>query len=153
MTILRRPDRKDVERIIRQEASRLMIPADDVIGRCLTAEAKAARSAAINRILAETGCSELGLAAAWGISTDTVRQAKARERQANLYDANTRRRLSWAHGDARAHAILSGTDEATNADIAAWRALGSRSVPLWAPPPMPAAADTSGRFDLAREEP
>jgi hypothetical protein len=35
-----------------------------------------------------------------------------------------RRRLAWAHGETRAALILAGLDDATNADLAAWRALG-----------------------------
>lgn len=37
------------------------------------------------------------------------------------------RALVARHGAERANSIVAGTDEATNADLAAWRQLGSRS--------------------------
>lgn len=41
-------------------------------------------------------------------------------RQQTFYD-----RLAFQHGAVRAHDILEGKDEATNADLAKWRGLGS----------------------------
>lgn len=39
---------------------------------------------------------------------------------------HTALRLLWQYGPERTTRILSGLDEKTNADIAKWRALGSR---------------------------
>lgn len=38
---------------------------------------------------------------------------------------HTRRALIWQYGPERAHAIELGTDTRTNADLRAWRSLGS----------------------------
>lgn len=38
----------------------------------------------------------------------------------------TRRRLIWLYGQERADRVRAGKDEATNADIARWNALGQR---------------------------
>lgn len=37
-------------------------------------------------------------------------------------------KLEWLHGHERAAKILLGKDEATNADLAAWRGLGSQPL-------------------------
>ena len=44
------------------------------------------------------------------------------------WDAFTARRLIWHYGPERAAAITTGQDPATEADVAAWNALGRRAV-------------------------
>jgi hypothetical protein len=43
-------------------------------------------------------------------------------------DERHERRLSDFHGPERAALILAGNDPASNADLAAWRALGGKSL-------------------------
>ncbi len=38
---------------------------------------------------------------------------------------HTYARLTWLHGSDRAHRIVNGQDDATQADIAAWRKFGA----------------------------
>lgn len=45
------------------------------------------------------------------------------------YDRTTADRLKAFHGLGRARDILAGLDRETNADLAAWRALGRRTPP------------------------
>jgi hypothetical protein len=127
VTLSRHPIRETVQRIINEEASRHLVSATLVTGASRTARAMVARNAAIRRILAETGCSERGLALVWGLEAATVRRARC-WREPSLYDDNTLSRLQWAHGVERAASILAGIDPSTIADQAAWRGLGSRSA-------------------------
>lgn len=121
------PDRKVVERIFREEAEAAREPLEDVLGECNRPNVVVARRRAIKRVLAETECSQEGLAVAWGGSARTIGEA-SRARTPNsatpLYDANTIERLRWAHGEDRTAEIIAGRDAETLADIAAWRTIG-----------------------------
>ncbi len=115
------PARAVVERVIREEAWRTGARVADVIGASRKPAAQEAITAAITRIMAETGCSHRGLEQVWG---STLRK-QARRPTVNGYDPSTIERLRWAHGDARTAQIVAGKDPATNADLAAWRRLGA----------------------------
>lgn len=55
-------------------------------------------------------------------------QAARRQHARDIEDQhNLSARLTACHGSKRSASILAGTDGETNADIAAWRNLGSRS--------------------------
>lgn len=85
-----------------------------------------ARRRAWRRIITTTGCSKTGLARVWGCEPHSIHYALGQAPpQPGIYVINTTARLRWAHGDARAAKIIAGKDPATNADIAAWNALGS----------------------------
>lgn len=43
----------------------------------------------------------------------------------HCWHESTRRRLAWQYGEARAAAIMAGTDSASQRDIAAWNRLGA----------------------------
>jgi hypothetical protein len=127
--------------IIRAEALKFVVDADEVIQcRSRVPAVVAARRSAVRRILAETSCSQRGLAAVWGIDVGAIRcaidEVGAKRsytsgaqtlQQATRVDDATERlrdRLRWAHGDARAAQIITGQDPKTNADLAAWKRLG-----------------------------
>lgn len=134
-------DRAYVERVIREEALAANIRFEDVAHMCRRADAIEARRKAVARIVAEKACAPTTLAAVWGCDPQHLMSLLDREPRKvpalvgrgstfaappnNPY-ADTERRLSWAHGEARAASIIAGQDEATNIDIAAWRGLGSR---------------------------
>lgn len=130
MTIERKPDRAVVIRIIAEEAAKHLVSADAVAGCSRLRRAEVARNIAIRRILAETGCSERGLAKVWGLEPGTVRLAKHRELTPHPYDEITADRLAWAHGETRAAQIIAGHDPATLTDLAAWRRVWNG--PHWA---------------------
>lgn len=131
------PDRNRVREIIRDVARVRKVYVDELINGSRTPDVLQARYVAIRRILAETNCTQEGLAQVWGINVATVRQAvaEAGEKRAYraapptpktrpLYDERTIERLRWAHGDDRTTEIIAGQCPATQADIAAWRLIG-----------------------------
>lgn len=123
---LRTPNRADVARIIAEECDRAGVDRGHVLYGARTRAARYVRHAAIRRIIAETGCSQMGLAKAWGISDATVRAAlkpAVQPQPAETYDTYTRERLRWAHGEQRAALIVAGADPETQCDIEAWSRL------------------------------
>ena len=119
------PSPEDVERIVREEASARQVSFDEVIGRGARAKAVDARRSAVQRILAETGCSARGVARVWGMSNKAAdNHARALEIRAP-YDSATYERLVLAHGAARAKQIVLGEDPQTQLDLAKWRTIGS----------------------------
>lgn len=93
---------------------------DDVINLGRTTEARRARSLAIERIVAATGCTHAALEATWGASLKRPgRRSKAGEHP--IYDDATIARLRFQYGEARTAQILAGADPNTQRDIAAWR--------------------------------
>ena len=119
------PDRSVVVRIIREEAAAHGVEPSMVAGKSPHRAAHKARRSAVSRILAETGCSRIGLAKVWGMTRQSAQRCAKDAEPRPLYDARTAHQFRWIH-PLRAEAILMGRDAATNEDIAAWRTLGSR---------------------------
>lgn len=124
----RTPDRADLERILRDEAKAHRISFDTILGTSMRARVVKARRSAICRALAETGCSERGLARVWGLDPSTVSRAarSAGSPRALAYDEATLAHLAWRYGDARTRQIAAGQDPHTQNDIAAWKRLCAR---------------------------
>lgn len=123
---LRTPNRADVARIISEECDSAGVDRGHVLYGARTRAARYVRHAAIRRIIAETGCSQMGLAKAWGISDATVRAAlkpTTPARPTETYDPYTRKRLLWARGEQRTALIVAGADPETQRDIEAWSRL------------------------------
>lgn len=118
------PDRSVVERVIREEAANHGADFSDVVGNSNRPAAKAARTRAVERIMAETGCSHRGLEEVWGGS---LRKLARRDIPCGAYDQATVARLTWQYGEARCAEIVAGRDEASAGDIAAWRQLCARA--------------------------
>lgn len=137
----RRALRREIERIAAQVARRRNVDLADLLGSKRACGAESARHMAMQLIVSKTGCSATELAWAWGCSFSMVRRAlsprpaaarrtpdpaaRRVRRPQPLYGPETIERLRWQHGPERVANILNGTDDATNADIAAWRRLGS----------------------------
>lgn len=120
---LNTPPKATVMRIVEEEATRFGVCPSAVSGLSREWNAVDARRIAISRSLIETRCSQAGLAKVLGVSTSTV-WTSAHYDQEGPYAEGTITALRWKYGDARARAIVAGNDPATNADIAAWRAIG-----------------------------
>jgi hypothetical protein len=144
VTDRRRQLRRDVERIAARVARRRHVDLADLLGSKRGHEFEVARRAAIRKIAAQTGCTATELAWAWGCGFGMVQRALERatphkraapRRKAEappqppktkpVYDDRTVDRLHWQYGPVRTLDILNGIDPATNADLAAWRRLGS----------------------------
>lgn len=140
--LVHRPPWRECLSIIRAESEKAGVDADAVV-MCQSIDRKvtAARRSAVRRILKEIGCTQAGLSQVWGIGVMAIRAALAevgekrsykaapqspKPKVRETYDDMTRRRLAWKYGDARASQIIAGEDPNTNADIARWRAIGSR---------------------------
>lgn len=122
------PDRDLIRRIIDEEAKAAGVDPSIVLGGAPNPPSVVtARHRAINRILVESGCSQLGLAKVWGISDATVRAASYTPPRRHVYDSGTVDRLTSAHGWERAAIIVAGRDELTNLDIAAWKRVCGRA--------------------------
>lgn len=118
---------KLVERVIREEANKYRIDFASVLNASMRVAAVNARRSAIKRLMGLTGCRPAELAQAWGCEAATVRASLAAGSPPPCaYDDLTIQHLRWAHGEARAAAIVAGSDPKTRWDIAAWRALGAR---------------------------
>jgi len=128
-----------VQRIAADEAQRSRCTLDELIHMSTRAEAKAARIRAWARIIAETGCTGSELARIWGCEREAIYRAFPKKRTWTvepkprpepepkpLYDAATKARLYARYRSIRADRIIEGRDPETQADIAAWRALGRR---------------------------
>ncbi len=114
------PDRATVLRIVGEEAQAHSARIADVLGASNKARAKRARTAAVMRIMSETGCSHRGLEKIWGASLK--RLARRNVRRESL-EVATMERLVWIYGEARAEQIAAGRDPKTQRDIAAWNRL------------------------------
>lgn len=125
---IRKPSRGDIERIVKEEAAKLSVDWEDVVSPSIVRRVAEARHRAIRRIYRETGCSQMGLANAWGCSGTTVSAALSGggPPEPRDYDWRTAERLRWRYGEARAAQIIAGQDPNTIADLAAWRRVGSR---------------------------
>lgn len=118
-----------------EEAEAAGAKVGDVLGMAIDIRSKAARRRAMDRIIAETGCSYSALARLWGCDRNIPGRYTRppatppvyRRAEKPLYDANTRHHLRLAHGETRAAEIIAGADAQTNIDIAAWRSLGGTS--------------------------
>lgn len=115
------PDRAAVARIVAEEAERHGADLSDVLGASNRLKAKAARTQAIARIIHETGCSHGGLEVAWGSSLRKL----PRRNVVRGPDAATMERLVWQYGPEKAAKIVAGQNRKTQADLAAWRRLGT----------------------------
>lgn len=119
------PPRDVVLHIAKLEAARAGITLDQILGDGSRQAARFvdARREAIRRIVSVTGCSATATARVWGLGREAA--SKAFRTTAGRYDPETVDRLSWAHGAHRAAQIVAGNDPKTQADLAAWRRLGS----------------------------
>lgn len=125
--------------IIREEAGKAGVDPEAVVMACRpTGPVRTALNASIRRIMDQTKCSMAGLSSVWGVGVPAIKAAiwEGRERPKREQKGGTppapdpelerlRQRLRWAHGDAKAHQILSGQDPKTQRDLAAWKALGT----------------------------
>lgn len=110
-----------VDRITREEAEKFGASHLDVLCGSRKAVARAARTAAIQRIIAATGCSHGGLEKVWGGALAKIdRRFRERRQAEDLH----RFRLNWLYGPALAATIIAGLDPWTNADVERWRRLG-----------------------------
>lgn len=126
MSQARKPDPETVTRIASEEAAVVGVNVDDVLAMRESRLVVLARRRAFTRILAETGCSNSGLATVWGCDRQIPgRYARGPVLPAAIYDASAVQRLIWAHGADAASRIISGNDDLTDQDIAAWRQLGA----------------------------
>lgn len=137
-----RPERADVERIIRSVARRAGVPWPNLMHVQHDREVVALRERAWLRILRETGCSITGLADVWGCDRKSIQRAiqKAGSKLAAKNEGVRRKAAAKAKAEAqhaatvrflypdRAAAILSGKDPQTQADVARWNAIGRRST-------------------------
>ena len=137
-----RPERTDVERIIRSVARSAGVPWPNLIHITHDRETVRLRARAFVRIMRETGCSISGLAQVWGCDRKSIQRAvqKAGVRLGAQKANATRRAKAKAKADAqhaatvrflypeRADAILSGNDPQTQADVARWNAIGRRDA-------------------------
>jgi hypothetical protein len=112
------PDRNIVARIIREEAAAHGVEPSAVSGASSHRAAHMARRRAVARILAETGCSRLGLSKVWGMSRQAAQNCAMGGDVRATYDARTAHQFRWLY-PLRAEAILTGRDPNTNADVAA----------------------------------
>lgn len=71
----RHPSRAHVEWVVRDEADRAGEHPGLVFGVCMKPELVAARYRAIVRIIAESGCSILGLSKVWGVDRKSIQRA------------------------------------------------------------------------------
>lgn len=137
--LIDRPDWRACLSIIREEAAKASVDPQDVIMHSRESAIIACRRASIRRIIAETGCTAPGLSAVWGVGVEAIRAALQEVRPPRkirhgggaqpLPDPapeRLRRRLCWLYGEARATQILNGNCPKTQADLAAWKNLGSR---------------------------
>jgi len=120
-----------IRQIASDEALSAGVTFHDLIG--MASYARPARVRAWARIIQLTNCKPSELADAWGCSREAVYAAFPRRTWADPnaastpYDSRTIGALSWLHGPERTGDILAGLDEATNADIAAWKRLCTRA--------------------------
>ncbi len=104
-----------------------------VVGPNGTREESRVRATIWRIILRATGCSANELARVWGCDVGSVLRMKShRFRRASTQpvtlsgpELQARNTLLFHYGPERTAAILAGRDEATNADLAAWRRLGT----------------------------
>jgi hypothetical protein len=128
----RRPDHRLVRAVIAHISCRTGVSEEAVLSS-RAAKAKAARHRAWRLIVRVSGCSMLGLADVWGCNRDAVertfRNKPRKPSSAPVTDDSARRQHAYTMRflyPARAGAVLADMDPATQADLAAWKALGSR---------------------------
>ena len=126
-----RPQHHYLMRVISEEAAAAGADATRVLNMAKDRRSRAARANAINRVARETGAGPKAISLAWGCCEETVGCVLGRKpptpkpaKTVNGYDERTMARLQWQYGPERAVAIVAGIDPATNADLAAWNALG-----------------------------